>query len=86
MAMIETLKAQGRESRRRFASSGRFSGHGFSGRVWRVDVHIDLLDPAASAEKLAAEHEERGDNYDHKYCHYCCHPYPQPYPSSFVHA
>ena len=65
MAMTETLKAQGRESRRRFASSGRFSGHGFSGG-WCVDVHIDFLGPGATAEKLAAKHEERGGNYDHK--------------------
>jgi hypothetical protein len=33
--------------------SGRFSGHGFSGRGWRVDVHIDFLGPATSWETIA---------------------------------
>ena len=55
MAMlIRTLKAQGRASCRRFVSSGRFSGHGFSGRRWRVDVHIELLGSAAVTAPTAA--------------------------------
>jgi hypothetical protein len=63
---IAFVKAKGRENRCRFASSGRFSGRGFSGRGCRVDVHIYFLGRAATAEKLAAEHEECSGNYDHK--------------------
>jgi hypothetical protein len=58
----------------RFASSGRFSGHDFSGFGWRFDVYIDFLGLAAATEKLAAEEKERGGNDDHKdheYGHDC---------------
>jgi len=55
-------------------SSGRFTGHDFSGlRRWRVDVYIDFLGLApATADKLAAEEEERSDHDDdknHEYGH-----------------
>jgi hypothetical protein len=72
---VAFVKAEAREFSRRFASSGRFSGHGFSGLRWRLDVYIDFLGlAAATAEKLAAEDDERGDNDDHKdhqYGHDC---------------
>jgi len=49
-------------------SSGRFTGHDFSGlRRWRLDVYIDFLGLApATAEKLAAEEEERSGHDDYK--------------------
>jgi hypothetical protein len=48
------------------ASSGRFTRHG-----WRIDVYIDFLGLAATAEKLAAEEEKRRGNNDHKDHQYC---------------
>jgi hypothetical protein len=63
-----------RRSRRSFASLGRFTGHDFSRFGWRFDVYIDFLGLAATAEKLAAEEEQRGrhDNYkNHEYGHDC---------------
>jgi hypothetical protein len=57
------------------SSSGRFTGHDFSGFGWRFDVYIHFLGPpTATAEKLAAEEEQRGrhDNYkNHEYGHDC---------------
>ncbi|PYK50674.1 MAG: hypothetical protein DME51_05180 [Verrucomicrobia bacterium] len=58
-----------RENNRRFTSSGRFSGNG-----WRLDIYIDFLGLAATANKLATEEEDRGGNDDHKdhqYGHDC---------------
>ncbi|PYL65601.1 MAG: hypothetical protein DMF20_08405 [Verrucomicrobia bacterium] len=57
-------------------SSGRFAGHDFSGlRRWCLDVYIDFLGlAAATAEKLAAEEEERCGHDDYKnyeYGHDC---------------
>jgi hypothetical protein len=57
-------------------SLGRFAGHGFSGfDRWGLDVYIDFLGTAAAtAEELAAEHENRRDHNDHKnyeYGHDC---------------
>jgi hypothetical protein len=62
------------DSGRRFASSGRFTRYGCR-YSWRLDVYIDFLGlAAATAEKLAAEEKESGDNDDHKdheYGHDC---------------
>src|SRR5205823_14392608 len=41
---------------------------------WRLDIYIDFLGLAATANKLATEEEDRGGNDDHKdhqYCHDC---------------
>src|SRR5437763_9609013 len=83
MSDIEGKAAQGSSERTRAAGefqtkvarvlssfSGRFTRH-----CWRLDVYIDFLRlSAATAEKLAAEEEERSGHDDHKdnqYGHDC---------------
>ena len=62
---------------RSFPSLGRFTRHGFCGfHRWCLDVYIHFLGAAAAtAEKLATEHEKRrrhNDHKDHEYGHDCC--------------
>jgi hypothetical protein len=56
-------------------SSGRFTGHDFSGLCrWYLDVYIDFLGRTSTAEKLAAEEEKRcrhDDHKDHEYGYDC---------------
>jgi hypothetical protein len=63
------FKAEMRGESRRFASSGRFTRHG-----WRLDVYLDFLGLAAATKLTAEKEEERSgndDQKDHKYGHHC---------------